>query len=45
MEISNSISEFQIKMTGGIDEKGYINGMNKKGFNGPRSLSELIEIH
>jgi hypothetical protein len=28
-------------VAGGIDEKGYINGMNKKGFDGPRALSEL----
>lgn len=26
---------------GSIDERGYVYGMNKKGFNGPRSLAEL----
>ena len=29
-------------IAGAIDEKGYIFGMNKKGFNGPRALSELF---
>jgi len=27
---------------GAIDERGYVFGMDKKGFNGPRSLSEII---
>ena len=28
-------------MAGQIDEQGYMNGMNKKGFNSSRALSEL----
>ena len=41
MTESNNEPNNQFKMAGGIDEKGYINGMNKKGFNGSRALSEL----
>ena len=29
-------------LAGEIDERGYVFGMDKKGFNGPRSLSEIV---